>query len=406
MVRSIFIKCIAIRVIASFVRTAHGSSSNAAEWRAMRPRHALAWTFRDFRRQATVALAFVGACAGCMQDTAFTTPGAGASVTRPRVATCDGSSFVNRIYVLPTAVAKPLSQPQQKDLSDAYCNASVTFRRLLDNVDFVFVDATNCSTTGDPATCAGISGGQALGASCGQRNQWGYTQSGIPASLWAMGQSAIKYPAYESYILDKLVPWTDSGDYLKYGSPSDPNNANTYWMTILAALAHEVGHVRWYEATVRAGWGQPYDFKRLTDCKFFSGWQYNTTNPSAIKKLQPKGRWRTFGGTTNESTNSHVLPPDWTQFQPGVNDDATLNDLLAQLLAGNQPWASFFASEAPDEDFVETFKFVALIDAGLTSLPLTIPTSKGQQNIDIPATYLAGNNTYLTNKVQCIRRWT
>jgi hypothetical protein len=355
-------------------------------------------------RFAIATLIFAGACVACAPATPVTksTPGT-KSALGPNV-TCTGTDFVNRIIVLPIATAQPLTSAEQTDLSNAYCNASEAFRRQLDNIDYVFVDAGACGTKGDPGTCTGLTGAQALGVGWGQRARAGYTQIGIPAGLWPTGQAAGPYPSYESDLLDKLVPWSLSTDQLKFSAPTNPNNANTSWMTILAALAHEAGHVRWYEATVRSGFGQPYDFRRLTDCNFFVGWQYNA--PTNAKKLEPKGRWRTFGSTANESTNNHATAPDWTQFLPGANDDPTLDNLLAQLLSGNSPWASFLASETPDEDFVETFKFAVLVDAGLNSLPIAIPTSSGKVNVDIPANYLAGNNTYLANKVQCIRRWT
>jgi hypothetical protein len=218
-----------------------------------------------------------------------------------------------------------------------------------------------------------------------------------------MGQAAAQYPAYESDVLDYLVPWAAPANQLRFIPPTvNPGNTNTSWMTVLAALAHEAGHIRWYEANVRSGWGLSYDFKRLNDCNFFIGWQY-TTN----KNLQPKGRWRYFGDTADqhdENANDHANPPKLAQFKKGV-DDQTLDDGLDQLLSGNTFWASFLASNAPDEDFVETYKLSILTDAGLTSLPLTIPTSTGSDTVDIPAAYLSGSNTNLINKVQCIKRW-
>src|SRR5260221_14153770 len=142
------------------------------------------------------------------------------------------------------------------------------------------------------------------------------------------------------------------------GSPT-----STPWMTVLAMLAHEVGHVRWFEANARSGYGTDFDFKRLNDCLFFLGWQNQTA-----KSLAPRGRWRSFGDTRNVNVNDHQNFPTLDDFANATNNQDR-NSLLNSLLSNTQPWVSYFGANAPDEDFVETYKFSVLIDAGLASLP-------------------------------------
>ena len=65
----------------------------------------------------------------------------------------------------------------------------------------------------------------------------------------------------------------------------------------------------------------------------------------------------------------------------------------------NAPWASFFGAISPDEDFVETYKFYVMTQAGLTSLPLQITN---QPTRDIPKDYLGNLKPKLAGKVPCI----
>jgi hypothetical protein len=357
-------------------------------------------------RLAIVIFILAGTCAACLPPAPVTVELKSKSASS--CFTTDGPAFANRFVVLgPDSgpSSEKLSLSETTDLANAYCFASERFRGTLDNIDYLFVDAKNCNTPGDPSTCVGLTGGVENSGAWGERGKGGYTQVGIPAGLWVMGNPAAQYPAYESDILNLLMSWTDPSDNLAFISPTNtPNNANTSWMTVLAALTHEVGHVRWYEANVRSGYGAGYDFTRLNNCNFFVGWQVQTDTNGA---LEPPKRWRTFGNT-NANLNDHLpqYGPSLKQFQPGINIDSTRADDLAQLLSSsNEPWVSLFGANAPDEDFVETFKFAVLIDAGLTSLPITIPTSNGLVLIDIPKSYLAGTNTNITNKVACIRRW-
>src|SRR4029077_19434132 len=103
----------------------------------------------------------------------------------------------------------------------------------------------------------------------GQRQDCGYTQIGIPASFWPQGQHAGRYASYEADVLNALMKWQSisSNVTAPAGVPGSPPERS--WMTVMAALAHEVGHVRWYEMNVRKGHGQQYDFKRLNNCTFF-----------------------------------------------------------------------------------------------------------------------------------------
>jgi hypothetical protein len=89
--------------------------------------------------------------------------------------------------------------------------------------------------------------------------------------------------------------------------------------------------------------------------------------------------------------------------------------LLDQLYQASKPWASYYAAVAPDEDFVETYKFYVLTNAKtpLTSLPILINGVIGWYQKDIPLDYGvvnpntglpdATNKPLLLSKVTCIR---
>jgi hypothetical protein len=188
-------------------------------------------------------------------------------------------------------------------------------------------------------------------------------------------------------------------------------------MTVLAALAHESGHVRWAELNVPGLPGTKYDSSKLHNClvkgavkDFFANWTY-----SADGELEPRGRWRAFGTVTNSTNSSidHAAAPTLSDFSNSPNSAAS-NTLTYNLYQFNQPWPSLFGAQTPDEDFVETYVLRVLLaraldglgGAYLHSLPLTIPGYTGAgitgKWADVPRDFLSGAKTELIRKATCV----
>ena len=188
-------------------------------------------------------------------------------------------------------------------------------------------------------------------------------------------------------------------------------------MTVLAALAHEAGHVRWAELNVPKGAGTDFDFTQLHSCQangvatkdFFINW---TTDYAMVAP----NKWRPFGSTANQA----VSPPDH-RFQPtlqqlqnvssSVNPSPSvlLNYYIYILYQANEPWPSIFGAQSPEEDFVETYTLRHLMAAGLTNLPLTIPGYTGTafptQWADVPRDVLSGAKPEMSRKVDCVKNY-
>lgn len=308
---------------------------------------------------------------------------------------CAAADFTNRVRLHHAAGGQQLTASMVQDLGDAYCKASDIFRYQLDSVDFIFVDATAC-TGGDLNQCGTLTGDQAQGVSWGMRWEGGYTQIGMPAALWPAGQHASKYTDYEAAVVNGLVQWTNPASKISF-TANAANPANNPWMTVLAVMAHELGHIRWVEVNIRGGFGQAHDFRRLNDCNFFVGWGSHTD-----KTLEPKKRWRRFGDVANEENNDHTNSPKLSEFQSAANDQAR-GQLLHDLYAASQPWASYLGANAPDEDYVESYKLDVLVSAGLSTMPMTIPNVGGMAP-DIPGDLVSGGKNALSDKLKCLRK--
>jgi hypothetical protein len=196
----------------------------------------------------------------------------------------------------------------------------------------------------------------------------------IPGSLWSGGNSTHAMPlaTYEQTVLSYFVQHAGNSSWgptypLPTISSTPPDN---YWAAVLAALSHELGHVKLhYTIHPNATWGRNYKFDALQSCStgtssidFFSGWFYGNNQ----KKLFPKDTWRQFadrqsddnGAVVDHSMAPYLAPPNKPNFADPLNDP---NQLLYTLYTGsNQPWASFWGAWSPDEDFVETYVLYAL----------------------------------------------
>jgi hypothetical protein len=348
-----------------------------------------------------VAIAY----AACAPPQAPVAPPIRGTAFSAQLASCDPTPFLNKVFVLgipfyPTAVGAKYSAPVAngsvsgaiaEDLGKAYCIAPDFFKRQLLDLTGIYVNPTGCNG-GNPNNC-NISTTQVIG------NSWGYRERpnqshnkgryiATSAGLWNEGNHAPGLHDYETQLLNTLLQWTGP----KY-APGDPDGPE---ITVLAALAHEMGHVFWYDTNAPTP-GQNYDPKRFCGGNFFNGYWQNPNAPP---------RWRLFGTRQDSHGSGYVQVSDIDNAITAGNFNLA-GSLLAMgdasgdigIYTPNAPWASFFGAISPDEDFVETYEFYVLIQAGLTSLSVQIPNGGYP---DIPSDYLAGLKPQLASKVQCI----
>lgn len=324
------------------------------------------------------------------------------------------------VYQPPTGQPFPWSTAMSSDLLNAFSNAPMFFRQQLCEMRAIYINASNCPNN-DPNQCNASDTQAIFNASWGFRSRfdgdYGDTYIAISGDLWRHGGPAMAMRDYENKILRSFQ---GSGGARVYAA--NPNNS---WMTVMAALAHEAGHVLWIK-TVRSqavrGAYNPnsgYDFGKLMGCRardFFADWAYHRAG-STHKHLQPKDGWRGF----KERANDAGEPIDHTDYPSLVQLDSSTppNYALFELYQPGEPWASLFAAQTPDEDFVETYVMAVLtgyqpavgqtpasFSGPLTSLPLEIRPYSGPSIAklwaDVPRDLRAGQKEGLAAKMSCL----
>ena len=321
-------------------------------------------------------------------------------------ATCpDGTSFLKSVSYLTTPFSPapglplppsgplPAPGPGVPDyagaLAAAFNAASPAFQKTLCSLDAVFVNAVPCAS---PAACLASS--------------WGWWQSrpttphgrvvALSAGLW----NEPDYSHYETDLTQSLLP-TSGVAYAGAQSCSAAGVCrpiDDLATALLAALAHEVGHIAWYVVVPQA---QPASF---CGGKFFTGWRAGSVTPPPRWRelLTLPARDNIRHGNGGKWPYIHSQPPQLDSIDhPGPGGPGT-NSLIYSLLAPSQPWASLFATISPDEDFVETYKFAVLTTANppLTAVTITVP---GAGAADIVQDYLVpGRKPSLVTKVGCV----
>jgi len=192
-------------------------------------------------------------------------------------------------------------------------------------------------------------------------------------------------------VFGQLLGWATSGP--KYISP-DPNGpANAAGMTVLAALAHEFGHVFWYD-NFRPAPGGAYDFNTFCGGAFYdNSWQ----------DFKPPRLWREFGDPQYQH-KPYDVQISQLALSVSLGTYSKAGDLLHRIYKKEGHWASLFAAFSPDEDFVETFKLYVLANTTtpLRSLPL-VYSGTAAYNDDIPADYYNKNKHELKRKTDCFK---
>jgi hypothetical protein len=335
-------------------------------------------------------------------------------------ATCpDGQPFLQHVQFLPSrydpsvshdaapapttspVAIDPSTSPYATALQNAFLLAPTAFQVRLCSVTRIYVNG--------PSSCNAVD--CLIGGSWGYRAKDGHTYVGITAALWNL-----PCPGYNSYVYHCFE--TDLLNTTLVSNPIPPPQyaranaeADNLDMTVLAALAHEVGHLRWYEIlnpNYSNNWGKPYDPNPNTFCS-------GTFFDDSWKKVHKPPKWRYHGHRKQDNglRDKHVQAPQILDIDTAISP----LPLLDRLYQPMQPWATFFGAVTPDEDFVETFKLWVLTNAQaqipgegpLRSLPINfvgpqrdIPSDYG---IPDPSNYGAPRATakpFLAAKARCI----
>ncbi len=139
------------------------------------------------------------------------------------------------------ATTNSLSQ-EANDLRAAYCMASRTFKKQLDQITNVFItcDLNNCTPSQNSSFYT----------------TWGYRENAINQSalqqtfislsinIWSNSGKLQPYSSFEMSIYSNLLPNQDP--LIGINASDSQGSDHTEW-TILAALAHELGHIYWWK---------------------------------------------------------------------------------------------------------------------------------------------------------------
>ena len=298
------------------------------------------------------------------------------------------------------------------DLTEAFANAPSFFLQQLCGLDGIFISVKDCTNFTNYICSGSLTPAQITQDSWGYREgPWQFAPGSPPghygryiaisAGAWSTATShAPTYSGYELMLLQLLLPWADTVPTYAANAAAD-----TSAMAVLAALAHEFGHVLWYD-TFRPTPGGSYDFNTFCRGTFFR---------NSWRSVDPPPLWRNFGDTQNEhelyDTNISDIALAITRhsINPGF-----AGDLLYNIYKRGGHWASLFAAFSPDEDFVETFDLYVLTQAAVTplkSLQITITgTSTGPCpstatcQPDIPDDLNKHFKHELKRKVDCIEK--
>jgi len=237
---------------------------------------------------------------------------------------------------------------------------------------------------------------------------WGWRQrvptigSGRAVALSADVWNKPSYSQYETDLMQTVLPVGAYYSGAQSCSGEICTSIDSFETALTSALAHEVGHVLWYDlvSIYDPGSGTYSDPNLFCSGTFF---QHSWRTP-----IKPPPYWRDVltpqQRQSNGWPNMHKVGPHIRDIDRSGNAQYRANQTFA-LLGAAQPWVSAFAAMSPDEDFVETYRFITLATAPvpLNSAEITVPTLPPSYP-NIAADYARGGKGILKKKIDCIQQ--
>jgi len=277
----------------------------------------------------------------------------------------------------PEADPAPVNLDIQSDLAAAFQAAPPFFKTQLCSLHGIYIDRTGCSGY-DPSTCGSLSDTDIADNSWGFRNTAKQGYIAISLGLWknnrcdgAKKVCTAPLQTYETRRLLALLNRTAEDDLRRLSAeghrprlnlPSYGISPEAPALTVLAALAHELGHVSWWQTFVPQTRTEFMDTTTFCNGSFYpsGSWQGTPVN-------LPPHHWLGFGQIRLQPKNSDVL--QLARFLRSA-DYSEAFEVLHRIYSDGR-WASALAAFSPDEDFVETFELFVLMNAGLRQAAIT-----------------------------------
>jgi hypothetical protein len=283
------------------------------------------------------------ACFACVQQRPAPAP--------PTI--CNPQPFLNNAYMLPAGFqpdpnknqmlpssSTPVADPYKTDLMNAYCLASPSFQQQLLGLTAVYIDQTQCSS---PTACVASSWGLR------ERNYSNQTYVALSYGLWSGGLPT--YSAFEYLIVSNLLGIASSPITIQA-------NPDTPTMTVLAALAHELGHVKWWQDQVE---GKKCSTPPTGSQPLFANnsWLFHDDMTPRFQYFGQERHYNPYGRSRQGNLPKGLVDKDILKNDINTRNTSLENQDLSTIYDGE--WASIFATVTPDEDFVETYVLAALI---------------------------------------------
>src|SRR5260370_32007251 len=196
-----------------------------------------------------------------------------------------------------------------------------------------------CGSGGNPGVsvfvqnCAVGPTGCSVGSWGYRRRQGGARFIALSAGLWQGTGSALPYPVFETTVLSNLLG-TNLASYT-----SARNDCPE--MTVLAVLAHEMGHIlAWQKSVINAPCANPPPGVNPIFWKI--AWN-NAANPQPFHQ---------FGVQAN--ADQRIRGPSKDDVKGNSGNPPVARALLAQIYGGE--WDSLLGNVTPDEDLIKAYK--------------------------------------------------
>jgi hypothetical protein len=277
----------------------------------------------------------------------------------------------------PEADSAPINPDIQSDLAAAFQAAPPFFKAQLCSLHGIYIDPTGC-TGFDPNSCGSLSDTDIANLSWGFRNTAKEGFIAISLGLWKNNPCrppkkvcAAPLQTYETRRLLALLDRTAEKDLRALSAeahrprltlPSYQVSPDVPALSVLAALAHEYGHVLWWQTFVPQTRTEFFDNAAFCDGNFYPSGAWQGT-PVDL----PKGHWLEFGKIRLQPPDSDVLRLE--HFLRSA-DYSQAFEVLHRIYS-NGRWASVLAAFSADEDYVETFELFVLMNAGLRQSAVT-----------------------------------